>query len=310
MKRFSAILFIVLFTLSFLSGCSKSESELSAINENKTEWEYSKNNRIYRESMGEDIDFVSIVFRADSENTDEITNGAKRAGEEIGENVNVYFAETADEQAEILEDLLTEKNPKAVCIAAYPSQKVNSYIYKVIAAGIKCIDPDGSLKEFENAVEIKKDYGVIGSLIYEQIKDEIGESGKIGVVTGTSEEEIAESFKTITESDGNVYFYIKKSEDINEQCIDFLEENRRVRAVFVTSEYVLKAMVNAAELLGVSGDIKIIGFGNSEEVLELLRKKKIYAAVQEDYEKFGYNVVMSASKENADVMLGYLWVKR
>lgn len=315
MRRFFGILILVLAVI--LGGCGIIDEELSDLNDEYGKDKYSESSKTCEGAFSDGAEkkiFIPFLITEETEKNLEIKKGAERAADEAGIILEYYLNKSAKEQGETLESIIPLL-PEAICISAYDSKYVDPYLHKAIANGTAIFDLGGNLKDFD-VTKGEMDYESVGKIAAGKFVEMLEGEGSVAIVTGISTErniqKIIKAFSNELEGLGtNIeveQFSPKSSEDILTQCVAFFKENTDVDIAFVLNEYVLDIMLQAAEELEIEEELKFVGYGQSQAVVDKVENGDIIASFVPDYEEYGYDIIRGMLGEKGKTtFIGYKW---
>ena len=216
---------------------------------------------------------VGVVVRDSDQSWQMAQEGAAAAASELGDvevSYEVPGDTTADAQARIVQDLVSRK-VSAIAISPVDSSPVlTEPLRKAAAAGIRVVAFDGSLGPGGPVQVTSASPGVLGATLTKMIAGQIGDSGEIGIVSGTPDSEylgaLIDAVKTELGSHPKVHLdailYGNDKPDVSaRETVALLKAYPGLSGIIAPTPVGLAAAAGALKDAGVSGKVRLTGRG-------------------------------------------------
>ncbi|MGV9769442.1 substrate-binding domain-containing protein [Microbacterium sp. NPDC003461] len=232
--------------------------------------------------------------------------GAENAAKENG--YTIAFQGTATDtdsegQVKIVEDFIT-RGVEAIVISPVDPDALAPALERADAAGIPVVIIDGELDSDVPRSTVSTDNSAAGALAAEKMNEIIGGPGKVAIVSevagsiqGTAREN---GFADQITSDGYTLINTFFSEGDRNKALnitqDILTSSPDVKGLFATNEGTTVGVSLGVTAAGKEGDIAIVGFDSSDDILEAIRAGVISGTITQDPAGIGYTGVTNAIK--------------
>ena len=286
MKKILLILSVLMFTFS----CgSKEKTEGASGDTSKA----SGNEKIK-------IEIISKGYQHEFWRTVEL--GAKKAGEDLGAEVNFIGPEKESEvgkQVGMVENAINKK-VSAIGIAALDANALEPVIKKAIDAKIPVVSFDSDIKGEITASFVATDNIAAGELAGEELAKRIGGKGKVAIVAhnaGTStaiDREVG--FKKAMAKYPDIQVLNTQFSDGDKSkalsiTLDIINANPDIKGIFGTNEGAAYGVAKGIEEKGLAGKVIVIGFDSSEDMVKFIEKGIATGTVIQDPYRMGYETV-------------------
>lgn len=248
---------------------------------------------IYVSKSNDYSDFWSVLI-----------NGAEMAAEETGAEIKVVAPSTEQDvktQNELIENAIAEK-PDAILLSPSDFNKSLPAAKKIKEHGIKIILIDSLLSEHVEDTAVATDNVKAAELVGEYVKELCTPDSKIGIVNhvkgsstgidrekgirkGLGEEESRIVETVFSDSDYDKGYKVTKK---------MLLEHPDMDLIVTTNEYSTTGAGRVVKDMGLQDQIKIVGFDNSIEEIQMLESGILEAIVIQKPFEMGYLGVKSA----------------
>ena len=233
--------------------------------------------------------------------------GAKKAGEELGVEVNFIGPEKETEigkQVGMVENAINKK-VTALGIAALDPDALAVVAKKAMDAQIPVVTFDSNVKDDITSSFIATDNKAAGAMAGEQLAKLINGKGKVAVVShnpGTT---------TAIEREAGFREALAKYPDIkilNTQfsdgdkskalaiTLDIINANPDIAGIYGTNEPSIFGVAKGVEEKGLTGKVALVGIDSSEDLAKFLEKGVISGLVIQDPYNMGYQTVQQLYK--------------
>ena len=234
--------------------------------------------------------------------------GGERAAADLGVDY-LYTGATqanAAEQVKIMDSLI-KQGVDAISLSVLDSSSTNPYIEKAQEAGIHVYTSDSdapdSTREFYVAQASDED---LGRTLMDRLAEQIGEKGKIGIVSGEStatnlnswiswiEKQQEEKYPDIEIVDIR-YTQGGSSEQALKQAQELMTRYSDLKGLVAVASSTIPGVAQAVEQEGKAGEVAVIGYGSPETVKPFIDSGVMEESIMWDAEALGY-----LSKEEAE----------
>lgn len=236
-----------------------------------------------------------------------VESGAKEAAAKYGYSIAYQGTATdtdSEGQAKIVQDFVT-KGVKAIVIAPVNKDALVPALQRASDAGIPVIIIDGVLSADFPASTVSTDNEAAGAIAAEHMEKLIGDSGKVAVVNA-----VAGAAATSARENGfrkklgelgnytllNTYFSEGDANKAKSIAQDILESNPDIKGIFTTNEGATNGVSLAVKNKGQGGEVHVIGFDSSDQILASITAGDIDGTVTQDPAKEGFLGVENAVK--------------
>lgn len=297
MKKFVALLLVMLLALSTLTACggTKQPTEPNPGSSNEPEAETPANepaNKKYK--IGFSMDYTSNPWRANMRN--KVVEAAEAHADEIELICTDADADT-NKQISDVEDLV-QQGIDLLIISPYQTEPLTPIVAEVYESGIPVLVLDRAVSGDAYTSFLGASNDLIGQLAGDAIVDMLGETGG-NVVEITTEPGLSVTLGR----GGEMHKIVDKYENINfiaslcgvkagaDQITamgimeDILQSNapEDIDIVYTHNDTMCLGAVSALEDAGVdltNSNVKVIGVDGQKEVLELIKEGKVYGTFQ------------------------------
>lgn len=172
-RRFLAMCLVVVMVLT-LNACSSGSKD-------------SGNSSAQGESKAKKVKIVVMPKVVGIDYYNAVQKGVKKAQEELKDVADITWQGPTegqvDKQIEMLETIIPTK-PDVIAVAANDSEAIIPVLKKASEAGIKVVTWDGDANFRDFFVNLV-DYDIFGSAIINSMAEQIGQEGKIAIITTT-----------------------------------------------------------------------------------------------------------------------------
>lgn len=227
--------------------------------------------------------------------------GGERAAEDLGVDY-LYTGATqanAAEQVKIMDSLI-KQGVDAISLSVLDSSSTNPYIEKAQEAGIHVYTSDSdapdSTREFYVAQASDED---LGRTLMDRLAEQIGEKGKIGIVSGEStatnlnswiswiEKQQEEKYPDIEIVDIR-YTQGGSSEQALKQAQELMTRYSDLKGLVAVASSTIPGVAQAVEQEGKAGEVAVIGYGSPETVKPFIDSGVMEESIMWDAEALGY----------------------
>ena len=274
------LLFLVVFAAFF--SCGKSEDKKDAGTGQAA-------------SSGDKIKIELVSKGYQHEFWRSVEAGAKKAGEELGVEVNFIGPEKETEigkQVGMVENAINKK-VSALGIAALDPDALAVVAKKAMDAQIPVVTFDSNVKDDITSSFIATDNKAAGAMAGEQLAKLINGKGKVAIVShnpGTT---------TAIEREAGFREALAKYPDIkilNTQFSDGDNANPDIAGIYGTNEPSIFGVAKGVEEKGLTGKVALVGIDSSEDLAKFLEKGVISGLVIQDPYNMGYQTVQQLYK--------------
>lgn len=255
-------------------------------------------------------DYKATVYFLPKEYSDVTTdfwvsmvNGAKAAAKELDIELVISAPEHEveyEKQQRIIEEVL-ENNPTSIVLGPCSPTETYPYAKKIEDAGIPLVIVDSKMEKEVGSCVVSTDNVHAGQLMGEYMREKLGESDYIGIVShvkGTSTAVERESgFRIgLAEAENRIVDIVYSNSDYDqayEKTIKMLEKHPGITMIAGLNEYSAVGAARAIKDIGRT-DIVMIGFDSSLEEIKLLEEGIFDAIVVQYPFNMGYLGVLNA----------------
>lgn len=282
LKRLVSVVAAVVMSVGILSGCSS-------------------------EAEGGSSDKIKIAFVPQLIGIPYFTameDGGKKAAEDLGVEF-LYTGSTqasAAEQVKIIDSLIRQE-VDAISLSVLDSSSTNPYMEKAQEEGIKVFTSDSdapdSSREFYVAQASDED---LGRTLIDRLAAQIGEEGKIGIVSGEStatnlnswisymELQIKEKYPNIEIIDIR-YTQGGSSEQALKQAQELMTRYPDLKGLIAVASSTIPGVAQAVEQEGKAGEVAVIGYGSPATVKPFIESGVMKESILWDAYELGYLTV-------------------
>ena len=232
--------------------------------------------------------------------------GAENAAKENG--YTIIFQGTASDtdsegQVKIVEDFIT-KGVKAIVISPVDPDALVPSLKRADAAGIPVVIIDGKLNSDVPKSTVSTDNVAAGVIAADHMSEIIGQPSKIAIVNevagsiqGTAREK---GFADAITADGYTLLSTFFSEGDRNKALnitqDIFSSTPDIKGIFATNEGTAVGVSLGVSAAGKAGDVAVVGFDSSDDILQAIRDGVINGTVTQDPAGIGYTGVTNAIK--------------
>lgn len=238
--------------------------------------------------------------------------GGKKAAEDLGVEF-LYTGPTtssAPEQSKIMDSLIRQK-VDAVSVAVIDSSSINPIIKKAKEAGIKTYTADSDSPDSERDVFVAQALDEdLGFTLMDRLAAQIGENGKIGIVSGESTAtnlnawidymkiRIDEKYPEIEIVDIR-FTPGGSSESALTQSQELMTKYPDLKGLVAVSSSTIPGVAQAVQQAGKAGKVAVIGYGSPATVKPFIESGVMKESILWDAFELGYLTVW-AGKQMVD----------
>lgn len=227
-----------------------------------------------------------------------LIEGAKLGAAEMGAEIEVYGAdaeEDVDEQIKLIENCI-EKKPDALLVAPADYSRTTEALCQVKESGIKLILLDSTIDQNIADAVVCTDNYVAGSELGKYAKTLLDEDSVIGIVAhvqGTStaaerEAGIRDGLGEYEDQIAEVVFCNSSYTKAYELTSEMLTKHPDMDMLIGTNEYSAVGAARAVRDMGLTDQIRMVGFDNSIEEIQYLEAGIFQAIVIQKPFNMGY----------------------
>lgn len=235
-----------------------------------------------------------------------LIDGAELAAEEFDVEIEVVGGSTeedVDGQIRKIKESI-EKEPDAILVAPCDYSKTSDVLQQVVDNGIPLILLDSVIDRDIAVSVVSTDNHLAGKELGEftrKLLDEDSVIGIVGHVKGTStaierEEGIKEGLSEDVEKIADIVYCDSSYEKAYSLTTDMLNYYPDINIIVGTNEYATVGATRAVKDMGLAGKVKMVGFDNSVEEIQLLEEDVIQGIIIQKPFNIGYLGVDQAVK--------------
>lgn len=235
-----------------------------------------------------------------------LIDGAELAAEEFDVEIEVVGGSTeedVDGQIRKIKESI-EKEPDAILVAPCDYSKTSDVLQQVVDNGIPLILLDSVIDRDIAVSVVSTDNHLAGKELGEftrKLLDEDSVIGIVGHVKGTStaierEEGIKEGLSEDVEKIADIVYCDSSYEKAYSLTTDMLNYYPDINIIVGTNEYATVGAARAVKDMGLAGKVKMVGFDNSVEEIQLLEEDVIQGIIIQKPFNIGYLGVDQAVK--------------
>lgn len=227
--------------------------------------------------------------------------GGQEAAECFGGEFLYVGAPTASaaEQVRLMENLI-EQGVDAIAISVLDSASLNPVMERAEEAGIVVFTSDSdspeSVRDLYVAQALDQE---LGYTLIDVLVEQIGGAGQIGIVSGEStatnlntwieymEERVAEEYPDVEIVDIR-YTTGGSSEDALRQAEELMIRFPEIKGIVAVASTTVPGVAQAIEQAGMTGEIKVIGYGSPNTVRPYIESGVMEASILWDPKALGY----------------------
>lgn len=209
-----------------------------------------------------------------------LTEGARLGAEEFNVDLEVVGGNSEEDvkgQIRYIEDSI-EKKPDAIIVAPCSYSETSDALQKVADNGIKLILIDSVIDRDIAQTTVATDNYAAGKELGEFTKTLLAKDVEIGIVAHVKGASTAiEREKGMREGLGeyesqvvDIVFSGSSYDKAYSLTEDMLEKHPKIKVIMGTNEYSAVGAARAIEDLGLAGKVKVVGFDNSVEEIQML----------------------------------------
>lgn len=211
-----------------------------------------------------------------------LIQGAELGAEEFGAQIEITGGQ-AESDLQAQEKSIREsmkKNPDAILVAPCHYSAMDDVLQEVVDAGIKLILIDSTTEKNSAQSLVSTDNYLAGKELAEYAQTQMGKDAKIGIMghmKGSStemerEEGIRAGLGELESKIVDVVFCDSSYEKAYSRTVEMMNEHSDINMIIATNEYGAVGSARAIKDMGLEGKVKMVGFDNSVEEIQLLEK--------------------------------------
>ena len=296
-KRGLCLSLAAVLALSVLSGCSGTSSSTSS---SAAETE----NGGGGQSENGDAEKLQIAFVPQLIGIPYFTamdEGGKQAADELGFEWIYSGDTTASADLQVAQmDSLIRRGVDAISLSVLDSSSTNPSIEKAQEAGIVTYTTDSDAPDSSRDFYVAQaDDKALGEVLMENLCQQIGGAGKIGIVSGgatatnlnawiNAMTAYAEANYPDVEILDVKYTSNGSSEEALQQAQNLMTANPDIKGLVAVASSTIPGVCQAVEQAGKTGEVKVIGYGSPNTVREYIESGVMETSVLWDAKKLGY----------------------
>jgi ABC-type sugar transport system substrate-binding protein len=228
-------------------------------------------------------------------------DGGQRAAKDLG-CTWIYAGDTqasADLQVQQMDSLIRQ-GVDALCLSVLDSSSTNPKIEEAQAAGIIAYTSDSDATDSTRSYFVSQaDNTALGETLMEQLAQQIGGAGKVGIVSGNATATnlnawidamtayAAKKYPDIQILDVR-YTSSGSSEEALEQAQSLITANPDLKGLVGVASSTIPGVCQAVEQAGETGNIAVIGYGSPATVKDYIAEGIMKVSILWDAEALGY----------------------
>lgn len=243
-------------------------------------------------------EYVFVTFLVGIDYWKGVLKGAEDAAEIL--NVSIEYRGSSqydvNEQIAILEQVIAKK-PAGIAISTIDPELLNPTIDKAIESGIPVVLFDSNAPNSKAYKYIGTDNYQAGVTAANKMASLLNGSGQVAIVTSPTQENHKKRVNGFINTMNEKYKGIEIVEIIDSEgdqqnakveVTRLLSDNNEIDGIFSTEANSSVGVGEAAEILGLGGKVKIIGFDTEKETLDMIKDGTIDASISQDTWKMGF----------------------
>lgn len=227
--------------------------------------------------------------------------GGKQAAEELGFEWIYSGDTTASADLQVAQmDSLIRRGVDAISLSVLDSSSTNPSIEKAQEAGITTYTTDSDAPDSSRDFYVAQaDDQALGEVLMENLCQQIGGSGKVGIVSGgatatnlnawiSAMTAYAEENYPDVEILDVKYTSNGSSEEALQQAQNLMTANPDIKGLVAVASSTIPGVCQAVEQAGKTGEVKVIGYGSPNTVREYIESGIMETSVLWDAKKLGY----------------------
>ena len=227
--------------------------------------------------------------------------GGKQAAEELGCEWIYSGDTTASADIQVAQiDSLIRRGVDAISLSVLDSSSTNPSIKKAQEAGIIAYTADSDAPDSTRSFYVAQaDDQKLGEVLMENLCQQIGGEGKIGIVSGgataTNLNAWIDAMTAYAEAnypDVTVldvkYTSNGSSEEALQQAQDLMTANPDIKGLVAVASSCIPGVCQAVEQAGKTGEVKVIGYGSPATVSEYIKSGVMETSILWDAKALGY----------------------
>ena len=255
-------------------------------------------------ALAEDSDKIQVAFVPQLIGIPYFTamdEGGRQAAEDLGCEWIYTGDTTASADLQVTQiDSLIRRGVDAISLSVLDSSSPNPSIKKAQEAGIIAFTSDSDAADSTRSFYVAQaDDIALGETLMEELAQEIGGEGKVGIVSGVAtatnlntwikamQDYAAANYPDIEILDIK-YTANGSSEEALQQAQDLLTANPDLKGLVGVASSTIPGVCQAVDQAGLAGEVKVIGFGSPATVREYMKDGIMDASILWDAKALGY----------------------
>ena len=255
-------------------------------------------------ALAEDSDKIQVAFVPQLIGIPYFTamdEGGQQAAEDLGCEWIYTGDTTASADLQVTQiDSLIRRGVDAISLSVLDSSSTNPSIKKAQEAGIIAFTSDSDAADSTRSFYVAQaDDIALGETVMEELAQEIGGEGKVGIVSGVAtatnlntwikamQDYAAANYPDIEILDIK-YTANGSSEEALQQAQDLLTANPDLKGLVGVASSTIPGVCQAVDQAGLAGEVKVIGFGSPATVREYMKDGIMDASILWDAKALGY----------------------
>lgn len=227
--------------------------------------------------------------------------GGQQAAEELGCEWIYTGDTTASADLQVTQiDSLIRRGVDAISLSVLDSSSTNPSIEKAQEAGIIAFTSDSDAADSSRSFYVAQaDDIALGESLMEELAQEIGGEGKVGIVSGVAtatnlntwikamQDYAAANYPDIEILDVK-YTANGSSEEALQQAQDLMTANPDLKGLVGVASSTIPGVCQAVDQAGMAGEVKVIGYGSPATVREYMKDGIMEASILWDAKALGY----------------------
>lgn len=227
--------------------------------------------------------------------------GGQQAAEELGCEWIYTGDTTASADLQVTQiDSLIRRGVDAISLSVLDSSSTNPSIEKAQEAGIIAFTSDSDAADSSRSFYVAQaDDIALGRSLMEELAQEIGGEGKVGIVSGVAtatnlntwikamQDYAAANYPDIEILDVK-YTANGSSEEALQQAQDLMTANPDLKGLVGVASSTIPGVCQAVDQAGMAGEVKVIGYGSPATVREYMKDGIMEASILWDAKALGY----------------------
>jgi len=228
-------------------------------------------------------------------------DGGKRAAKDLGCEWIYTGDTTASADLQVAQiDSLIRSGVNAISLSVLDSSSTNPSIKKAQDAGIIAYTSDSDAPDSSRSFYVAQaDDTKLGETLIENLIQQIGGEGKIGIVSGgATATNLNAWIKAMQDYTTKKYPKVQildvkytsngSSEEALQQAQDLMTANPDLKGLVAVASSTIPGVCQAVQQAGMTGKVKVIGYGSPNTVREYIKDGVMETSVLWDAEALGY----------------------